>query len=61
VRPHPEAAGQAKTEAVDPVCGMTVAITPTTLSLDRTGSRVYFCGPGCQHAFADDPSRYAHA
>ncbi len=21
----------------------------------------YFCGPGCQHAFADDPSRYAHA
>jgi xanthine dehydrogenase accessory factor len=51
---------QAVTEAVDPVCGMTVAITHATLSLDRAGSRVYFCGPGCQHAFADDPSRYAH-
>lgn len=59
--PHAEAAAQAKTEVVDPVCGMTVAITPTTLSLDRAGTRVYFCGPGCQHAFADDPSRYAHA
>ncbi|MEU5539283.1 XdhC family protein [Streptomyces sp. NPDC020362] len=48
-------------EGVDPVCGMTVAITPATLSADRAGSRVYFCGPGCQHAFADEPSRYAHA
>ncbi|MGW4562727.1 XdhC family protein [Streptomyces sp. NPDC004561] len=48
-------------EDVDPVCGMTVAITPATLSLDRAGATVYFCGPGCQHAFADDPSRYAHA
>ncbi|WP_405604891.1 XdhC family protein [Streptomyces sp. NBC_01410] len=48
-------------EDVDPVCGMSVAITPATLSLDRAGSRVYFCGPECRHAFADDPSRYAHA
>ncbi|MFE1312055.1 XdhC family protein [Streptomyces sp. NPDC058755] len=55
------AAPQTVAEGVDPVCGMTVAITPDTLSLDRAGSRVYFCGPGCRHAFADDPSRYAHA
>ncbi|MFJ9870438.1 XdhC family protein [Streptomyces sp. NPDC101165] len=55
------AAPQAVAEGVDPVCGMTVPITPDTLSLDRSGSRVYFCGPGCRHAFADDPSRYAHA
>ncbi|MBN0042950.1 XdhC family protein [Streptomyces actuosus] len=53
--PHPVA------ESVDPVCGMTVAIAPGTLSLDRADGRVYFCGPGCQHAYADDPSRYAHA
>ncbi|PZH01064.1 cytochrome oxidase I [Streptomyces sp. NTH33] len=52
---------RAVAEDVDPVCGMTVAITPDTLSLDRAGRRVYFCGPGCRHAFADDPSRYAHA
>lgn len=55
------AAPQAVAEGVDPVCGMTVVVTPASLSLDRAGSRVYFCGPGCQHAFADDPSRYAHA
>ncbi|MFK4222506.1 XdhC family protein [Streptomyces sp. NPDC019890] len=62
VRPGADfAAPQAVAEDVDPVCGMTVAITPATPSLDRAGSRVYFCGPGCQHAFADDPSRYAHA
>lgn len=62
VRPGADAAApQAVAEDVDPVCGMTVAITPATPSLDRAGSRVYFCGPGCQHAFADDPSRYAHA
>ncbi|WP_250401592.1 XdhC family protein [Streptomyces cellostaticus] len=48
-------------EEVDPVCGMTVAITNDTLWLERAGHRVYFCGPGCRHAFADDPSRYAHA
>ncbi|MFI9803179.1 XdhC family protein [Streptomyces sp. NPDC052301] len=55
------AAPQAVAEGVDPVCGMTVAVTPDTLSLDRGGTTVYFCGPGCRHAFADDPSRYAHA
>ncbi|WP_328681444.1 XdhC family protein [Streptomyces sp. NBC_00322] len=62
VRPAGAAAGAPTVvEAVDPVCGMTVAITPATLSLDRNGGTVYFCGPVCQHAFADDPSRYAHA
>ncbi|MGW1404181.1 XdhC family protein [Streptomyces sp. NPDC002405] len=61
-RPGAEsAAPRTPAEDVDPVCGMTVAITSDTLALDRAGSRVYFCGPGCRHAFADDPSRYAHA
>ncbi|MCF3128928.1 XdhC family protein [Streptomyces olivochromogenes] len=59
-RPVAEAAVP-RAEGVDPVCGMTVAITPTTLFLDRADGRVYFCGPGCRHAFADDPSPYAHA
>ncbi|MEU1708661.1 XdhC family protein [Streptomyces sp. NPDC005706] len=55
------AAPRAVPEEVDPVCGMTVAVTADTHSLDQAGHRVYFCGPGCRHAFADDPSRYAHA
>lgn len=46
-------------EAVDPVCGMTVAVTAAALSLRSGEKPVYFCGPGCQQAYADDPERYA--
>jgi xanthine dehydrogenase accessory factor len=46
-------------EATDPVCGMTVAVGPTSLSLRHANAMVYFCGPGCRQAFADDPSRYS--
>ncbi|MGH3625030.1 MAG: XdhC family protein [Sciscionella sp.] len=45
-------------EAVDPVCGMTVAVSSASLSLTHEGAQVYFCGPGCKQAFADDPARY---
>ncbi len=38
--------------ALDPVCGMRVAITASTLQLEVAGSRVYFCGAGCRDAFA---------
>ncbi len=62
-RPRPqqaqEAEGPVMTEAVDPVCGMTVAVTAQALSVVHVGRAVYFCGPGCQHAFADDPARYS--
>ena len=45
-------------EALDPVCGMTVAVGETALSV-RDGDTIrYFCGPGCLHAFADNPNRY---
>ncbi|HEY0448366.1 XdhC family protein [Actinophytocola sp.] len=45
-------------EAVDPVCGMTVAVSETALSLVDNGLTVYFCGAGCRSAYADDPERY---
>ena len=45
--------------AVDPVCGMTVAVAPTSLRLEHGGTTWYFCGPGCRQAFADDPGRYS--
>ena len=52
--------GEAKT-AVDPICGMTVAAVPSTLSVEHDGETVYFCSDGCkanfeaahQHAAAD--------
>ncbi len=37
--------------AVDPICGMTVAAVDTTLSVERDGATVYFCGEGCKAEF----------
>jgi xanthine dehydrogenase accessory factor len=45
--------------AVDPVCGMSVAVTPTALRHEHAGKAWYFCGSGCRDAFADNPQRYA--
>jgi xanthine dehydrogenase accessory factor len=44
--------------AVDPVCGMDVAVSPASLQLEQAGRTWYFCGPGCRQAFADNPARY---
>jgi xanthine dehydrogenase accessory factor len=55
--PHPRPPDDAA-EALDPVCGMTVAITATSLQFQHGESTWYFCGTGCQRAFADDPDRY---
>lgn len=42
--------GVART-AVDPICGMTVAAVPSTLSLLHDGETVYFCSEGCKEKF----------
>jgi xanthine dehydrogenase accessory factor len=44
--------------AVDPVCGMAVAVTPASISALHDGATVYFCGTGCRRAFLDDPQRF---
>jgi xanthine dehydrogenase accessory factor len=46
-------------EAVDPVCGMSVAVSEQSLSVQHNEKTWYFCGAGCRQAFADDPGRYA--
>ncbi len=46
-------------QAVDPVCGMTVAAVPASLHVDHRGTSVYFCGPGCRQAFTASPDDYA--
>jgi xanthine dehydrogenase accessory factor len=48
----------APAEAIDPVCGMSVAITNAALSLEHAGMTWYFCGSGCRDAAAADPGRY---
>jgi xanthine dehydrogenase accessory factor len=45
-------------EAVDPVCGMTVAVSESALSFVDKDRTVYFCGPGCRQAYADNPESY---
>ncbi len=45
--------------ALDPVCGMTVATVPASLSAQHGGRTFWFCGSGCRQAFADDPSRFS--
>ena len=39
--------------AVDPVCGMNVAVSPATPQLRSRDGTVYFCGPGCRSHYAE--------
>ena len=50
-RPREPEAG----DAVDPVCGMTVACVPATPTAVVDGTTHWFCGAGCRQAFLDDP------
>jgi xanthine dehydrogenase accessory factor len=50
---------EAHAEAVDPVCGMTVAMTRAVETCVHRGLRYWFCGPGCLARFSADPDRYA--
>ena len=52
------AGSHAPEEAIDPVCGMTVAVTASALHVETQEGRVYFCCPNCRDAFAADPGRY---
>ncbi len=46
-------------EAVDPVCGMTVAASPASRPVEHEGITYYFCCAGCRAAFESDPASYA--
>jgi xanthine dehydrogenase accessory factor len=41
--------------AIDPICGMTVAIVDDAISAEHEDATYYFCGPGCRKAFTADP------
>ncbi|MCA1553101.1 MAG: YHS domain-containing protein [Chloroflexi bacterium] len=44
--------------AEDPVCGMDVDETTTTLKSEYKGQTYYFCSPGCKRDFAKEPEKY---
>jgi len=50
--------GELPLEAVDPVCGMTVAVGPDTPSAEHGGATYWFCCPGCRGRFAREPARF---
>ena len=56
-----EAADASVGTAVDPVCGMSVAMVEASLHYEVDTVRYWFCGSGCLRAFADDPSSYLKA
>jgi xanthine dehydrogenase accessory factor len=49
----------ASAEAVDPVCGMTVARGPATEQIVHEGVTVAFCSAGCRARFEAEPDRYS--
>lgn len=48
-------------EAVDPVCGMTVAVEGAGATFEHGGRTYFFCCPHCRSAFLEEPARYAEA
>jgi xanthine dehydrogenase accessory factor len=51
-------AAAAATTAIDPVCGMAVAVVDGSLHVDHGGVRYWFCGSGCQGAFSAAPGAF---
>lgn len=56
-------AGQAQepAEAIDPVCGMTVATAGAEFRSEHAGKKYYFCCAHCQHSFEKEPQKYLGA
>lgn len=55
----PPAEREEAREAIDPVCGMTVATAGAQHVAELNGSRYYFCCGGCRARFLGDPGRYS--
>jgi xanthine dehydrogenase accessory factor len=45
-------------DAIDPVCGMTVAVGPDSIQLEHGGVTYYFCCAGCRQTFERDPDAH---
>jgi xanthine dehydrogenase accessory factor len=45
-------------EAIDPVCGMRVAVVAGAISAPYEGTTFYFCAPGCREEFLRHPEDY---
>lgn len=57
----PVVTSEAATEAIDPVCGMSVIIATARHKAEFGGRTYYFCCGGCRERFVADPNRYLGA
>jgi len=48
-------------DAIDPICGMTVAMATARHTAEFEGRTYYFCCGGCRAQFLKEPARYATA
>jgi xanthine dehydrogenase accessory factor len=55
---HEQAGQQGPTEAIDPVCHMTVEIATARYISEYNGQKYYFCNAGCQKSFERKPEEY---
>lgn len=44
----------------DPICGMMVDETKSTLRSEHEGVAFYFCSEACKQKFDTDPHKYGH-
>jgi Cu+-exporting ATPase len=49
---------QTATEAIDPVCGMSIAPEDATGTAEHNGTTYYFCNPSCEEKFRAHPQDY---
>ena len=47
--------------AIDPVCGMRLAMTEVADSYQHKGEEYYFCASGCMQQFSNSPEKYLTA
>ena len=52
VRATPAPVGLSSATAIDPVCGMEVAVSEASIQLERDGELHYFCSEGCRDTFS---------
>ena len=56
--PASAAEAPAAVTAIDPVCGMSVAVKGARHRASHAGEEYYFCNPGCRERFLADPRKY---
>ena len=58
IAPNPDLTKPIAGTAIDPVCGMSVAVATSKHQAEHSGMTYHFCGAGCKTKFVAAPERY---